>query len=362
MQRKIIFGLALLSLAVFILSRFIPTTAESVKDEDMLKASTIMAQAIQALRDCVGRGGRAAFSKDDLNQTGLIGLENSALTTSLGNLEAKRTSTNPNFAGLVVLLLKKAGVGRGDTIAVGASSSFPALIVATLSAARALELRPLVISSLGSSQWGANDPHFTWLDMSECWRKAGIFDYPPLAIAWGGENDTGMDISKEERALLTEKIQKSGRVLLEQPDLTMNVRTRMEIYEDRAGAARIKAFINIGGSWANLGTDSMVLRLKPGLNDRVEIPQPHRRGVIHEMALRKIPVIHLLYMKGLAERDGLPWDPVPLPEPGDGRLYERRERPTALFLGLVGLYALLVIAGLLVFKFSERGASSRPVS
>jgi poly-gamma-glutamate system protein len=353
MKRKIIFGLSLVSLAIFVLSRLLPTPTESVKDKDMLKASMIMAQAIQALRDCPERGGGAAFNKDDLNRTGLIGLETSSLTTSLGNLEAKRTSTNPNFAGLIVHLLKKVGVGRGDTIAVGASSSFPAMIVATLSAAKALELRPLVISSLGASQWGANTPEFTWLEMSECIRRAGIFHVSPLATALGGENDTGLDMTEEERTLLVEKIKKKGLALLELPDLAMNVRTRMKIYEDGAGGAKIKAFVNIGGSWANLGTDSVVLKLKPGLNDQIEVPMPLRRGVIHEMALRKIPVIHLLYIKGLAEQYGLPWDPVPLPKPGDGRLYERRQRPTALFLGMAGLYILLVIAGLVIFKLSK---------
>jgi poly-gamma-glutamate system protein len=353
MKRKIIFGLSLVSLAIFVLSRLLPTLAESVKDRDMLKASMIMAQAIQALRDCPERGGGAAFNKDDLNRTGLIGLETSSLTTSLGNLEAKRTSTNPNFAGLVVHLLKKAGIERGDTIAVGASSSFPAMIVATLSAAKALELRPLVISSLGASQWGANTPEFTWLEMSECIRRAGIFDVSPLATALGGENDTGMDMTEEERTLLVERIKKRGQALLELPDLAMNVRTRMKIYEDGAGGAKIKAFVNIGGSWANLGTDSVVLKLKPGLSDQIEIPMPLRRGVIHEMALRKIPVIHLLFMKGLAEQYSLPWDPIPLPKPGDGRLYERRQRPTALSLGLAGLYILLVIGGLVIFKLSK---------
>ena len=357
MQKKIIFGLSLLSLAIFILSRFIPPLAESVKDRDMLKGSMIMAQAIQALRDCPERGGGAAFNKDDLNRTGLIGLERSPLTTSLGNLEAKRTSTNPNFAGLVVHLLKKVGVERGDTIAVGASSSFPAMIVAMLSATKALEVRPLIISSLGASQWGANDPKFTWLEISECLQRAGIFDVLPLATALGGDSDTGGDMTEGERAFLAEKIKKSGQALLEQPDLAMNVRTRMKIYEDGAGAARIKAFVNIGGSWANLGTDSVVLKLKPGLNDRIETPMPLRRGVIHEMALRKIPVIHLLYIKGLAEQFGLPWDPVPLPEPGDGRLYERKQNPSSLFLSLAGLYILLVIAGLVIFKLSKEDMS-----
>ena len=46
MQKKIIFGLSLLSLAIFILSRFIPSVKEFVRDRDMLKASAIMAQAI----------------------------------------------------------------------------------------------------------------------------------------------------------------------------------------------------------------------------------------------------------------------------------------------------------------------------
>ncbi|MCX6577789.1 MAG: poly-gamma-glutamate system protein, partial [Candidatus Aminicenantes bacterium] len=213
-------------------------------------------------------------------------------------------------------------------------------------------------SSLGASQWGANNPEFTWLEMSQCLQRAGIFSVSPLATALGGDSDTGMDMTEEERMLLVEKIKKRGQALLELPDLAMNVRTRMKIYEDGAGAAKIKAFVNIGGSWANLGTDSVVLKLKPGLNDRIEVPMPLRRGVIHEMVLRKIPVIHLLYIKGLAEQFGLPWDPLPLPKPGDGRLYERRQNPSALFFGLAGLYFLLVIAGLLVFKLSKEGESS----
>jgi poly-gamma-glutamate system protein len=353
-RRNIIFGLSLLSLGVFILSRFVSPVKDSIKDKDMLKASETMSRAIQALRACALPSRETASRADDPNRTGLIGLESSPITTSLGNLEAKRTSTNPNFAGLVVLLLKKAGVERGDTIAVGASSSFPALIVATLSAAKALGLKPLVINSLGASQWGANDPRFTWLEMSECLHRADIFDVRPLAVAVGGENDAGTNMPEEGRALLAEKIRRSGTAILDQPDLIMNVRTRMKVYEDGAGPAKLKAFVNIGGNWANLGTDSVVLKLKPGLNGSVEIPMPQRRGVIHEMALRKIPVIHLLYVKGLAEPFGLPWDPIPLPQPGEGRLYERAQRPSELFLTLAGLYLLMVAAGLSFFEFSKR--------
>ena len=45
-----------------------------------------------------------------MDETGLIGVEHSVITTSIGRLEAKRTSVNPNFAGLLVLFLNKCGV------------------------------------------------------------------------------------------------------------------------------------------------------------------------------------------------------------------------------------------------------------
>ena len=110
----------------------------------------------------------------DVNRTGLIGLGSSPITTSLGNLEAKRTTTNPDFAALVVMLLDQAGVRRGDAVAVGASGSFPALTVAALCAAESLGARALVIGSLGASEWGANDPRFDWLSLTRCLSRSGL--------------------------------------------------------------------------------------------------------------------------------------------------------------------------------------------
>jgi poly-gamma-glutamate system protein len=89
----------------------------------------------------------------------------------------------------------------------------------------------------------------------------------------------------------------------------------MRIYEQGSDAARISAFINIGGSHVNLGTSDLALALKPGLNTRMEIPEKPERGVLFEMAAQGIPCIHLLFVKGLAIEYGLPWDPTPLPAP-----------------------------------------------
>jgi len=312
-----------------------------IKDE-MLAASRLMAEASKAVRECREKQGIRVDLEKDLNRSGLIGLETSAITTSLGNLEAKRTTVNPNFAGLITLLLHQAGVRRGDAVAIGASSSFPALIIASLCAVQALELRGLLICSLGASQWGANHPAFNWLDILACLDRSRLLSARPLALSLGGEGDVGKDMSPEGRALLFRLGRETGLPFLSEPDLQKNVRERLRIYDAAAGEAGIRAFINIGGGYANMGTDSEILKVGPGLTAFSRIPPSARRGVIFEMAARRIPVIHLLYVKGLCDRYGLPWDPPRLPEPGQASIFGKKEVDAPRFLILAGAYFLLI--------------------
>jgi len=341
-----VYAAAALSAAYLLLARIIPSPSPAARAE-IAEASRLMSQATAALKDCRVSRGLAIDRETDPNGTGLIGEERSPITTSAGRLEAKRTTTNPAFAGLIVSLLREAGVRRGDVVAVGASSSFPALVVATLAAAAAMRVEPLVISSLGASEWGGNIPAFSWLDMEECLREKGLIDVRPIARAVGGEEDVGRDMSPEGRALLTERIRTGGVPFLEEPDLERNVARRMAFYRDHAGARPIKAFINIGGSWANMGTDAEVLKVEPGLAGRVFIPPPSRRGVIQAMAAAGIPVIHLLNVKGLCERYGLPWDPRPLPRPGEGGSQAPAARRGTIPAPLTAAYIVLVVAILL---------------
>ncbi len=73
------------------------------------------------------------------------------------------------------------------------------------------------------------------------------------------------------------------------------------------------------------------------------------------MAALNIPVIHLLYIKGLVDRYGLSWDPVPLPQPGKGKIYQLVWKRQTSFLFLAVAYLLLVIV-VMVFrnKLSKR--------
>ena len=348
-NQGVILVLFALSILFFVLAKSFPSREGDKLKGEMIRASEIMAEAVDVIRECRREKGSILDKNIDLNQTGLIGLEFSRITTSIGSLEAKRTTTNPNFAALIVFLLKEAKIERGDTIAAGASSSFPALIVAVLSAAKAMNLKPIVINSLGASQWGANNPDFHWLDMQNCLLNAGIFDAKPIGLSLGGARDDGADMSPEGRSLLINEIRESGNFFLREPDLKRNVEARMRLYEEKAGEGKIKAFINIGGSWANMGEDSEILKLRPGLVKIRQFPPSEKRGVLFTMAALKIPVIHLLYIKGLVDRYGLSWDPVPLPQPGKGKIFQLVGKRQTSFLFLAAAYFLLVTI-VLVFR------------
>jgi poly-gamma-glutamate system protein len=343
--RFAIYAAAILSVVYLFLARSFPTGAPSVRAE-MIEASRLMARSTAALKACRTGRGLSIDPSVDPNGTGLIGEERSAITTSAGRLEAKRTTTNPAFAGLVVSLLDRAGVRRGDVVAVGASSSFPALIVATLAAAKAMGVEPLVISSLGASEWGGNIPGFSWLDMEDCLSRARLIDVRPIARAVGGDEDIGRDMSPEGRALLAASIRAGAVPFLEEPDLERNVARRMALYREGAGSRPVKAFVNIGGSWANLGTDADVLKIEPGLARGILVPPPARRGVTQAMAADGVPVIHLLNIKGLCERYGLPWDPRPLPEPGEGPFDRRAAAGSPAGTALTAAYVLAVVLSL----------------
>jgi len=321
--------------------------------EQAIAASSQMQAATETIAAHRSESGPALDSAADLNGTGLIGAQFTSMTTTVGSLEAKRTTTNPNLAGLMVHLLDEAGVREGDFIGVGASGSFPGLILATLCAAEDTGLDVGLIVSLGASQWGANLPSFTWLDIEDVVYGRGMLPYRSAAATVGGDLDIGRDLDPETRALLRSRIDASGAILIEDPDLASNVATRMAIYRELAGDRRIAAFVNIGGAWANLGTDAAVLTLSPGLSYVEFLPPSGTRGVVYSMAGVGVPIIHLLNIKELAQRFGLPWDPSPLPEPASLHI-EGRVRIRTGVVALGGGYLGIVIAWLVWARLGRK--------
>ena len=301
----------------------------------MLEAS----EAVKAHRLSVG----IPLSPEDLNVTGLIGDELTEITTTPGNLLAKRTATNPDFAALTVRYFHELGLEAGDKVAVGASGSFPGIIVAVLSACWATGVEPVIIASLGASEYGANVPGITCVEMIDALREAGVFPYVPAAVSLGGLEDTGrVGIFNDGRPILLEIAERSGHRLILPEDAVDSIRQRLEVYR---AAGEIRAFINIGGAEPNYGSTLASLEFPNGLvlEPPVKVDAPDM-GLVYEFINRGIPVIHFLNIQGLAAKSGIPVDPIPLPEPGTSLVYyETRYQKAYAAVGLVVALALLVV-------------------
>jgi len=334
---------ALVSLIFYSFTLIFPIEKELYFSEEMLEASRIMDDAVKTIGKYCDENGIKIDDSIDPNHTGLVGPEYTELTTTLGHLEAKRTTTNPNIAGLIVYLLTTAGVSAGDTIAIGSSASFPALLVASLAASKALNVYPVVIASLGASSYGATNEKFNLLKIYRLLLDENIIAIPPAALSLGGTKDTGRNFEPKIKTELLKQIKESGFPFIYEPDLKKNVNRRMEIYKEQSAKKRISAFINTGGSYSNLGVSSLVLHLKPGLNTKAAIPSEDERGVIFAMLAKEIPVIHLLFIKGLAMKFGLTWDPLPLPEPGKEELKDFRPHNETYFYRITILYFLVLV-------------------
>jgi len=279
-----------------------------------------MARSLESIKTLRQAKGLPLDRTLDPNETGIIGEEFTSLTTSLGEVEAKRTSANPAFAAVLVKYFDAAGLKRGDVVAVGGSGSFPALLLASLCAARVLELRPIVIYSIGASMYGANIPGFTFIDMLARLRRDGLLPYELAAVSPGGDQDGGAGVLfDEDGAALLSETRRSGIAVVDGTTLADRIQRRLRIYDATAGVRPIRCFVNVGGASANFGDTPASLDLANGLSLKVaNLPLSPTRGLVFEFASRGIPVVHLLHVRGLARDNGLPFDPVPLPPVGEG--------------------------------------------
>jgi poly-gamma-glutamate system protein len=291
------------------------------------RAAYRMEQALADLRTArIERG--LPFSPDDVTKTGIIGDELTPLVTTLGSLPAKRMSTDPGFAALVVDLLRAVDVRERDVIAVGFSGSLPGLNIAVLSAAAALNLEAVVISSVGASQWGATNPQFTWLDMESALFERGVLRFQSAAAARSGGAKSNF-LLEEGKDLAGAAIRRNGLSELTGETFVDVVHKRMAIYLERARSRPIKAFVNVGGALANVGRCNQS-QIRAGIVRRLPPCDEKDQGLIHKFLRMRVPVIHLLQVQRLARTYGMTLHRFPGGAVEDGRegLEDSADRPT----------------------------------
>ena len=209
----VLIGLALFNILLFFWASKSTVVQKAQGYELKIQAAELMERAMNVLKENrMGKSGIFIDSENDPNETALVGSQFSLITTDEGNLDSKLTTLNPNSAALIVDMLLDAGVDSGDKVAVAFTGSMPGANLATLAAIEVMELNPVIITSVGASQWGATNPYFTWLDMEKILYDEAVFYNRTVAASIGGKGDTGKGLSIRGRELLWEAIYRNFKL------------------------------------------------------------------------------------------------------------------------------------------------------
>lgn len=320
---------------------------------EKIEASRLAQTAHKYIKDSRFKNAEFADNINDPNETGLIGQEFSLISTGRGSMAIKASTVNPNFAGMIVELLKEAEVEKGDNVAICMTGSFPALNISTIAALQTLEVNPILISSVTASTWGATDPEFTWLDMEKALYDKGIFKSRSIAASIGGNEDIGRALSEEGRSLAMKAIERNNLPFLGKDSLMGNINGRIKRFQEASLSKPIKLFINVGGGVASLGSKRNGLAMNSGFNEDIKLMDfPDKRGVIFQMAQMKVPVVHLLHLSTLMNKYKLPYEPIPIPEVGEGPLYKKLKY-NVLIVGAC-LVVLVLLIGAIVMQDRKR--------
>jgi len=255
----------------------------------------------------------------DPELTGLISCDSisSEITTGKGVLKAKQTVLKGDFAALVVDYFRFAEISKGDTIAVGMTGSMPGANIALLSACKAMDIYPVIISSLGASEYGATSIDFTWIDMEQA-LKDTMFNNLSVAYSFGGRGDClkpssyiNSEKAKKGRGIIKDKVMGYNEKLIDcryndSNSLSKSIEERMKIYESHIDTiANYKAYVNIGGGAASIGVAGDLVFNKHGklspeeIKQRVmNLPDEHPDySVVKSFADNNIPTINIARIK-----------------------------------------------------------------
>lgn len=337
-------ALAVLSLAVYVGAQKTTRREPRPRYATKIEAAQTVSLAQQAIRDELRRRGHPIDLTNDPWETGLIGEEHTEITSDRGFIAPKILATNPNAAAAFVDMLVQAGVETGDRVAIGMTGSIPGWNISMLAACKAMGVTAIVITSVGASDWGANRPYLTWLDMERVLRDRDILPYVSVAASLGGGGDRGRGLSPKGRRLLREAIARNGVTFLETKTLENGIAERMKTYEQYSGEKGYAAYINIGGGVASLGGRYNSELIRSGYSRRLSPANYPVNAVINRMSRQGVPVINLTDVNTISERYGPAIVTADRPELGVGALYyKERVDVTMIVLLTVFLGAVVFV-------------------
>ena len=317
--------LSLLSLVCFLIAINTRTIDVSGSYKQKVQAAELMKKGMDVLKGSRMESGVFIDIEHDPNETGLVGSPFSLITTDEGDLDSKLTTLDPNLSAGIVDLMVQLNLSSKDTVALLMTGSMPGANIAVLTACKALGIHPISITSVGASQWGANQVDFTWLDMEKILFENDLIPAKSIAASIGGRNDMGRLLSPAGRNIITDNIQYHDLPIIRKDRLAENIEHRMDIFSGIKKISNYKAVINVGGGVASLGTSFNLRLLPPGVVIRSDISNIGRpggiEGVLSKFLNSNVPGLHILNIRPLTEHFKMPFAPIPIPEIGSGSLY-----------------------------------------
>lgn len=286
------------------------------------------------------------FSPLDFLETGMIGDDYSDITTSLGLIEAKRTTADPDMAALLVRMFHEAGLSAGDSVGAGFSGSFPSLNLAVICACDAMGLKLTYISSVGASTHGANQPDLTFPDMAHRLYTDGLISTDSTMVSPGGDKDMGLGTWDQAAFFpILDRLRDAGIPILMEEDFQKNLATRRAIYEKQ----NIRCFVAVGGNITTMGLGDSALYLGQGLLKHTLSPDRlnTKSGLVEWYLAAGLPVINMLNIKKICAEYGIPYDPATHFAAGESPIYQTVTYP--IWIPIVGLSVSALALGLFAF-------------
>lgn len=235
----------------------------------------------------------------------MMGDDFTEITTTLGTLNAKEISTNPDFSALVVRWLKESDIKSDDKIGIIISGSFPAIAISTLAAMQTLDLDVVLMSSLGASSYGANQPEATWLDIESWLIEFGDLKYKSILVSRGAESDAGLGMMDEGIEIIKKAADRNKVDLFIPESLNHSIQKKADILMEH----NISLLINIGGNQSALGRCAHSNSIPNGYNETIHLCNHEERGIIQELNSKGIPLISFLNIKDIAYEYGMDMSP-----------------------------------------------------
>lgn len=270
----------------------------------------------------------------DINMTGLIGEEYTEMTTTLGSVEAKRTSVNPDFSAIFVKLFSELGLKKGDYVAANLSSSFPGLNLSLISALDTLELNGVLITTVGASSYGGNIIDFNYLDMEYFLFSTGSIINRSIGFSLGGNDDIGSEFPDELKNEIIIKNKNRNLQFFYNENVDNNINERYNFYKK---VGKIKAFVNIGGNILSTNGGIDIDNEKILITDKKMV----RNGLIGKFLNDKIPILYLLGMREISNYYKIPYDQRGQYKIGIGEIYY--EKSNVLNYVIIIIFVLFIL-------------------